>query len=348
MQRLRILSIAAMVCMLLLSVNVFAQDDDSYVITVGLNNPRAVFYGEDGEIYVVDSGAGGNTETATPVDLAAGGGSSNVYVIEPDGTQTILIYGLLSVIIRGTEAIGASDIIVTDEGIWLLLSQGSVLQENNPTNPFSYALIKLNRETLRLEEFIDFYAYEIANNPDGNEVDSNPQDIALADDGTIYVADSGANTVYRWTEDTGLEPFNTWDDNPVPTSVDIGPDGNLYVGFLTGFPFPPEGARIEKWSKDGELLETFAGLTMVVEVVVAEDGSIYAVELGEFDLESGGPPWVPESGRVIEVTADGPVVVADGLNFPYGLAINPAGGFTVTVNSAFTEPGAGAVINVGG
>jgi sugar lactone lactonase YvrE len=348
MHQLRALSMLALSCILLLSFSVFAQNDESYVITVGLNNPRAIFYGTDGEIYVVDSGVGGMIETATPIELAAGGGSSNVYLIEPDGTQHILIYGLLSVIIRGTEAAGASDIVVTDDAVWLLLSQGSALQQNNPTNPFSYALVKLNRETLRVEEFIDFYAYELENNPDGNELDSNPQDIAIAADGTIYIADAGANTVYSWTEATGLQVFHAWGENPVPTSVAIGPDGNLYVGFLTAFPFPTEGARIEKWSTDGELLETFSDLTMVVDVVVAEDGTIYATELGQFDLEAEGSPWLPESGKVVEVTADGPVVVSEGLNFPYGLAINPSGGLTITVNSAFTEPGAGAVINVGG
>ena len=338
----------ALVSILLLSGSSLAQDRTTYVIAVDLNNPRAVYYAANGDIYVVDSGIGGMVETATPVELAAGGGSSNVYVIDPDGTQRIFIYGLLSVIIRGTEAAGASDIIVLDDAIWLLLSQGSVLQRDNPTNPFSYALVKLNRETLRIQEFIDFYAYELENNPDGNELDSNPQDIAIGPDGTVYIADSGANTVFSWTEDDGLQVFQTWRDNPVPTSIAVGPDGDLYIGFLSPFPFLTEAAVIERWSPDGELVETFTGLTMVADVVVDEDGTIYATELGRFDLESGGPPWVPESGRVVEVTADGPVAISGGLNFPYGLAINPAGGLTVTVNAAFTEPGAGAVINIGG
>ena len=341
------LSLAA-ACVLILSGTSFAQDGASYVITIGLNNPRAVYYAADGDIYVVDSGTGGMVETATPIELAVGGGSSNVYVIDSDGTQRILIYGLLSVIIRGTEAAGASDIIVLDDTIWLLLSQGSNLQQNNPTNPFSYALVKLDRETLRLQEFIDFYAYELENNPDANEIDSNPQDLAIGPDGTVYIADSGANTVYSWTEDSGLQVFHTWSGNPMPTSVAVGQGGDLYIGFLSAFPFIEESAVIERWSTDGELVETFSGLTLVDDVVVDEDGTIYATELGRFDLEARGTPWLPESGRVVEVTADGPVAISEGLNFPYGLVINPAGGLTVTVNSAFTEPGAGAVINIGG
>src|SRR5690606_13455560 len=61
----------------------------------------------------------------------------------------------------------------------------------------------------------------------------------------------------------------------VPTGVTIGPDGAVYVGTLTGFPFPSGGAvvyRVEDGNGDGDALddgevEVYAdGLTTVTDV----------------------------------------------------------------------------------
>ena len=129
-----------------------------------------------------------------------------------------------------------------------------------------------------------------------------------------------------WSADAGLEVAVVWDfesDNPVPTAVDIGPDGDIYVGFLTGFPFPAEGSRIERWS-GGELVETFEGLTAVTSVLVTDDGDVYAVEFGVFRPRLGswtcgesfgrwhrnGIRWTSPVHMVLAQAPDGTLVVS--------------------------------------
>src|SRR5262249_47627642 len=158
------------------------------------------------------------------------------------------------------------------------------------------------------------------------------------------------NSLLKWTETDGLKLFAAWpvsesEPQAVPTSVALGPDGDLYVGFLSGFPFPSQGARIERYSPDGTLKETYKNLTLVTDVLVTADGTVYAVQLANGFGDAG---YTPNSGSVIKIVNGEPSVVADGLNFPYGLAQDKDGSLFVTLDSAFVAPDSGMVVRVAG
>ncbi len=73
----------------------------------------------------------------------------------------------------------------------------------------------------------------------GKEVGAfkNPQDLCVADDGTIYLADSGNNRIVVLSEDmasvkriiTGFENYGVSDTFQTPTGVALGNDGKLYI-----------------------------------------------------------------------------------------------------------------------
>ena len=165
-------------------------------------------------------------------------------------------------------------------------------------------------------------------------------------DGNVYATFSGSRenrvpvTLFRVRRDGVREPIRV--DIPNPTSVAIGRDGALYVSFLTGFPFPEGGSRIEAWSPEGELLATYEGLTGVVGLLVTDDGTIYATQHGVF----GDEGWAADSGSVVMVTADSGITpIAEGLNVPFGLAQDADGNLAVAVNSA-SEAGTGQIISI--
>ncbi|HML24061.1 MAG TPA: ScyD/ScyE family protein [Aggregatilinea sp.] len=309
-----------------------AQDN---VIVDGLNSPRGMAYDADGNLYVAEAGVGGSVSVAGNDELGSGtvGGTSQVTMIAPDGTQSVAVAALPS-LSTGPEGLGVVHMVITSESMWLVLNEGV------PMLPFADSVIELDRATGRMTNFIDLYAYEQDNNPDGtDEIYSNPTDVALADDGTLYIVDTGANTLYTWTEADGLQVFKSWGDDPVPTSVDFAPDGTLYVGFL-GQGIAPGAARIDHLDANGEVIEMFGNLTAVTDIVVTDDGALYAVQMLQFGEQ--GP--APESGSVVAVTADGATPVQEGLNFPYGLEETPDGDLVVSVNAAFVDPGTGAVM----
>ena len=113
----------------------------------------------------------------------------------------------------------------------------------------------------------DFHAFEVANNPDaaepGSDVESNPNSVDATGGKPIVVADAGGNDILAVRHGAisvvALLPFGTAPApampgappppagttipvDPVPTSVVRAPDGSLYVGQLTGFPFVPGAA----------------------------------------------------------------------------------------------------------
>jgi hypothetical protein len=329
------------------SFSALALDDET--LASGLNNPRHITFGPDGVLYIAEAGSGGETDVAGPFGPAKAGLSAQISAILPDGQQVVIVPELVSMDVGFGQIEGPMAVLVTEETYWVVLGQGP--RDDTFGGAVVEAVVELDRETLETRRVIDLRAFEEENNPDqADEVVANPADLAAAPDGTLYIADASANAVLRWTAEDGLELFAAWpvsDDAPsaVPTAVAVGPDGDLYVGFLSGFPFPAGGARIERYNAGGELQQTYDGLTLVTDVLVAADGSLYAVELASGFGDTG---YNPASGRIVRVADGGLEVIAEGLNFPYGLAMDAEGSLYVTVDSAFAAPDSGRVIRLGG
>ena len=129
----------------------------------------------------------------------------------------------------------------------------------------------------------------------------------------------------------------------VPTAVAEGPDGALYVGQLTGFPFPVGGSTVWRIGTAG--LEPYrTGFTNVVDIVFGPDGSLYVVEIDQAGLAT--PPPHPPIGSLIRVAPDGTrSTVAAGLFAPGGVALGPDGAPYVTVCSVCA--GGGQVLRLG-
>jgi hypothetical protein len=105
--------------------------------------------------------------------------------------------------------------------------------------------------------------------------------------------------------------------NAVPTTVVRGPGGDLFVGQLTGFPFPIGGARVYRIEKGGDPEIYADGFTNIIDIAFGRDGSLYVLEIAHNSLLAENP-----EGAVIKVHPAGArEIIADGLFFPGGLAL---------------------------
>lgn len=330
----RILTSLLLIVLLFSTVLVLsAQDGDVYAD--GLTHPRNLSFDSDGNLYVTEAGAGGTLVNDIGDNYGASG---QVTMITPDGDTDTVLMGFLSY--GNQNSRGLSAIQVTDTSYWVLL--GEVTDQRIP---WSDALVELDRESNRVLTYVDLHTIELEQDPDGNpNGEVNATDFVVADDGTFYIAAAGCNCILSWSEGSEVEVVTAWDfetDNPVPTSIEIDANGDLYVGFLTGFPFPAEESRIERWS-GGELAQTYEGLTAITGLLVTGDGTIYASEFGVFEMGAG---W--GAGRVVMVNDDGITPVLEDVMFPYGLAQAPDGAIVVATGAASGQ-GGGQVLVVPG
>ena len=134
--------------------------------------------------------------------------------------------------------------------------------------------------------------------------------------------------------------------NAVPTGVVRGPDGALYVSQLTGFPFPPGGAKVFRVDRrTGDFTTYASGFTNAMDLDFGRDGTLYVLEIDSDSLltpetRDGGIWAVPPGGG----TPQRVELPAGTLTNPGGIAVGRHG--KLFVSNRATEAGNGEVLEI--
>jgi len=364
-------SAAASAALLATSKSVFAQDgtpaaegaSPMETLASGLSAPR--FLAIDGDtIYFTEAGAGGDTPvfeipgegTPEPTSPVSGTGlTGKLSKLDADGTVTVIVDDFRSYTFGANgEIVGPAGVALDDEGGAYVVvgAPGPFISTIERTGEES-VLYKVDLASGEKTVVADTGQYEIDNNPDPAAIDSNPYGIALVD-GTVYVADAGGNDILAVDPSSGdittfavtggLEAPFMAQGNPlrmgkaeidsVPSSVVEGPDGRLYVSFVTGAPFPAGMSPVYAYSPDGTQEVYATGLTMVGDLAFSSDGTLYACVISA-DLIGQAP------GMVVRVSPDGNhTVVVENLIVPNGIAFDADDNlYVLTKATGFPEGG---------
>jgi DNA-binding beta-propeller fold protein YncE len=322
----------------------------SSVWASGLNSPRGLNFSPDGALWVAEAGVpvGGGPSTvvrgATLV-YSATGSLTRVFGGAQARVQTGLpaLYGATS----GQMEAGPHDVVFGAGGQMTVLIGAGI----NPGVRFTDLApvgLQFGRAVMQ-GGAVDVAAYEAASNPGGGPLDSNPWN-ALAGSNGLFVTDAGANALLRVAPGGAVSTVATFASRAlggpgptesVPTGLARGPDGALYVGELTGFPFPAGAARVHRVEEDGSQSVFASGFTMVVDVAFGLAGELYVLEYDADGLLAPG-----SEGRLWRVAADGSrsLVWSDGLVQPTGLAVGPDG--ALYISNVGNDPGDGEVLRV--
>lgn len=323
------------------------------IIMNGLDSPRGLAFGPDGALYVAEAGTAAVTGACVPVfrgqNCFSGSGAVTRW---KHGRQSRVASGLPSAYNPATrDIIGPHDIGFIGRGnASVVIGWGA-----NPADRAGLGvdgkafghLIQLSAGG-RWKPIADISAVEATDNPAGGNTDSNPYGVLVTKRGW-FVTDAGGNTlltiarkgqrtarlVTTFAATPAPPPFLS--SEAVPTAVQRGPDGALYVSKLTGAPFLPGAASILRLA-GGAAPEVFlGGFKTIIDFAFARDGGVYVLE---YDTNPGfffGGP-----GRLTHVSPDGTrAVLTSALTRPTSVAEGPDG--AVYVSNRGSEAATGEV-----
>jgi hypothetical protein len=330
------------------------------LVMSGLDNPRGLAFAPNGALYVAEAGRGGSG----PCVVNPGSGETRCF--GRTGAVTRLWKGQQSRVVQGLEshampdgssASGPNDISFQGTGgayIAMGIGGGPEFQEALG-GQFSGTLVKMAASG-KWKVVADVLQHEVDDNPAGGPIDSNPFGL-VAEPGGRLVVDAGGNTLLKVAASGTVETLAVFPPlpnptpvgppmiDPVPTAVARGPDGTLFVGQLTGFPFVPGLANVYRVTPGQSPVVHCTGFKAIIDLTFGPDGSMYVLENATGGVPPFGLFFLPNTGQLSRVGPNcerTPVLV--GLDRPTGVALGADGAIYVT-NHGVTA-GAGEVLTL--
>lgn len=323
------------------------------VVAAGLMNPRGFTWGDDGStLFVAEAGSGGTTPgnpvAPAPFGPLTGGKTARVSWIS-NGCPATLADKLPSYIAAIGEVGGAADVAILDKTIYVLVTGGGAVNGNPDTPSGIYTADGSGNATLLVDLGEWLRKHPVAKVP---TADYSPEgswfDLLAKPDGSgLLVTEANSQQLLEVTP--GGQVSRVADlsgDNQVPTAVALGPNGELYVGYLSGLPYPNGAAKVVQIDASGTATDVWTGLTNVTGLAVEADGTLLASEMSTGNT-AAEPFLVENSGKIVRQTGPGTAedVVTD-LNLPTHLEIGPDGALYVAAPAIGAQDGSGYVVRI--
>lgn len=334
-----------------------ASEPGITVVMWKLNSPRGLAFGPEGGLYVAEAGTTDVNGPCVPV-IEGGAPVTKCYSGTGSisrlwkGRQERLASGLPSTfVVQSGFATGPNDISFLGRGMaYVPIGWGAAPASRSLMGEVGAELGTLVRLKPNGDWRVvaDVAAFEGFVNPAGGPLDSNPYGV-LTEGASRFVVDAGGNSLLEVAEGGEVSlvaifpttpappPFNS--SEPVPTKVERGPDGALYVSTLTGAPFVAGAAAIYR-VVPGEAPTVFVGgFKTITDFTFGPDGSLYVVQFATAPMFFNGP------GALIRVAPSGArSTLTTALVRPTGVAVDRDGAIYVADNG--TVPGAGRVLKI--
>lgn len=314
-------------------------------VAVGLNNPRQLDLTRDGVLIIAESGTGGDKCAVVGEDEVCVGNTASVSAVRNPSkargvTPRRVVTGLMS-----EAAPGGAGATGNDSASARSLDRIYVAKDGPDAStglPQEQAGKLMRAAAGRPARVVaDIRAFETANDPDKQGVESNPYGVLDLGD-RVLVADAAGNDILSVDSRGRISVFAVLPNvtggacdtrpnqggnfcDPVPTSLTFSRDGDIIVSGL-GSLVTGAGRVWELDRRTGRIQRTWTGFTGVTGAAQDRDGNLYVSEL-----------FV---GQVVLVPRIGPRATLR-VPAPAGVVADAAGNVYVAANSLSTGAGTG-------
>jgi hypothetical protein len=339
---------------LLLSCSAWSQSANVSVFAKGLNNPRGLKFGPDGNLYVAEGGSGGTISTVgtcrqvrAPIGPYTGGFTGRISKVDANGKVTTVADNLPSdqtSAASGGLVSGVADVAFIGKTLYAILS-GAGCSHGLAGTYNGVLRVNSDGTTSAIANLSKFQkGHPVANpEPDDFEPDGTWYSM-LAIRGVFYAIEPNhgeLDAIQRDGHIRRISDISQIQGHIVPTALAY--DGhNFLVGNLDTFPIKDGSSKIMQITPKGFLTTVYIGFSDILGLTFDSQGRLYVLE-----NTTGNPFPTPGTGRVLRIDGKNKAtVIARKLSLPTAMTVGPDGNLYISNNGFGFPAGKGEILKV--